>query len=125
MIQFRKEQIGEVIERLYNSEINAQIDWFWDAGFSFGIGDACNGWSLFNRRESPGSEKQNTHDIAETISAIAYKAQQIYPDSEFSKWYDELVAFQELKQRVIDGELVFYPENASVSTGILSFEVDA
>ena len=36
-----------------------------------------------------------------------------------------LSSFQELKQRVIDGELVFYPENASVSTGILSFEVDA
>jgi len=124
MIQFRKEQVGEVIERLYDSEINAQIDWFLDAGFSFGIGDACNGWSLFNRREAKNNENQNTHDIAETISAIAYKARQTYPDSEFSKWYNELESFIEIERAAKHGELVFYPENASVSTGILSF-VDA
>ena len=125
MIRFRKEQISEVIERLYDSEINAQIDWFWDAGFSFGIGDACNGWSLFNRRESTGSEKQNTHDIAETISALAWQTRQIYPDSWFSKWYDELESFIEIERAAKHGELVFYPENASVSIGVLSFEVDA
>lgn len=120
MIRFRKEQIGEVIERLYDSDINARIEWFWDAGYNISLRDDRNGFVGLN--DAP---KVDDYDIAETISALAWQARQIYPDSEFSKWYDELVAFQELKQRVIDGELVFYPENASVSTGILSFEVDA
>ena len=36
--------IGGAIRSLYDSEINAEINWFWDAGFCVGIGDEINGY---------------------------------------------------------------------------------
>jgi len=124
MIQFRKEQVGEVIERLYDSEINAEINWFWDTGFSVAIGDSINGRVVFSPI-TPEHIKINSHSIADAISVLAWQARQIYPDSEFSKWYNELESFIEIERAAKHGELVFYPENASVSIGVLSFEVDA
>jgi len=37
-------QLSELIQWLYYHEINASIDWFWDAGYRFRIGDKQNGY---------------------------------------------------------------------------------
>lgn len=32
------------IQHIYDREINASIEWFWDSGFHVRLGDAVNGW---------------------------------------------------------------------------------
>lgn len=39
----RKSNIIEVLEEIYNNEINFEISCFWDNGFSVRIGDPMNG----------------------------------------------------------------------------------
>jgi hypothetical protein len=32
------------LQKIYESEINVQISWMWDAGFRLGLGDCVNGF---------------------------------------------------------------------------------
>jgi len=32
------------LQRIYDSEINAEITWFWDGGFTVRLGDKMNGF---------------------------------------------------------------------------------
>lgn len=32
------------LQQIYDWELNARIDWFWDGGFDVALGDDCNGW---------------------------------------------------------------------------------
>jgi hypothetical protein len=36
--------LEEVLQIVYDSEINLKIDWFWDGGFNVRFGDDTNGW---------------------------------------------------------------------------------
>lgn len=107
MTQFRKEQIGEVIERLYDSEINARIDWFWDAGFSIGIGDNMNGWIAFDPI-LPDGIKINRHDISQAITLLAWNVRHAYPESDFSRWYDGIGLIIETEKAQNTTEFTFF-----------------
>lgn len=34
----------QILQDLYDSEINAKIEWFWDAKIDVALGDNLNGW---------------------------------------------------------------------------------
>ena len=66
-----------LLEQLYKSEINLQIDWFWDSGFSIRIGDEMNGFDA----------EFSSDDLQECIEWVEKKAKELYPESEFAKEY--------------------------------------
>lgn len=70
--------VGEVLQKMYDSEINIRMSWEWDAGVKWETDihfGECFGGS----------------DVAETVeSAIEGLAEYIcemYPGSEFEKWW--------------------------------------
>jgi hypothetical protein len=40
---------ADVLQRLYDSEINARIEWVWDGGVQWRLGDASNGYGAEGR----------------------------------------------------------------------------
>lgn len=36
--------MGEMLQDIYDHEINIRLEWFWDAGIVAAIGDEANGW---------------------------------------------------------------------------------
>lgn len=117
---FTESEIGEVLKRLYDSEINAKIEWFWGGGFKCTVGDFANGW--YNNYDFPEFETLNFRRINEAVSALAFRAADIYPDRDFAKWYIERKAYQELENAVADGRLVF--SGLGNGKGILEFKND-
>ena len=65
----------EVLQAIYDSEINLQISWLWDAGIDWKIWDELNWWEY--------SWTDKDLDIA--VVKIAKKCIELYPDSEFAK----------------------------------------
>lgn len=35
----------EILKEIYALEVNAKIEWFWDSGFTFTLGDNINGYA--------------------------------------------------------------------------------
>lgn len=65
----------ETLQRLYESEINAGINWIWDGGFE---------WKLQVGPEAYGG---NAPTVARAIEDLAVAAVAHYPDSEFARWW--------------------------------------
>lgn len=66
----------DILQALYDSEINFAIFTFWDAGFDAKIGDAMNGFCW---------EEGGFTTLQQTIDALAAAACVHYPDSAFAK----------------------------------------
>lgn len=64
-----------ILQRLYDSEINAKIEWFWDSGFDVTLGDHMNGYV----------DSMNTRDWAEAEAWLRDKAIEHWPQSDFAK----------------------------------------
>lgn len=64
-----------ILQKLYDSEINAKIEWFWDGGFEVSLGDPMNGWL----------DSLNTRDWSEAEGWLRAKAIERYPNSTFAK----------------------------------------
>jgi len=71
-------KLETVLQDLYNSEINLQISWFWDAGIEVKFGDDLNGWKP-NPLLLSNISKITKEIIKETIK--------LYPESQFAKKY--------------------------------------
>lgn len=65
----------DILQKLYDSEINFSISTFWDGGFEAKLGDVINGFSHHGSFES-----MNGAIIALTAWALIE-----YPNSKFSK----------------------------------------
>lgn len=65
----------DIMQQLYESEINCSISSFWDGGFTWKLGDPTNGYQAGGIAESYG-------DAAEALAAAARRH---YPDSDFAK----------------------------------------
>jgi hypothetical protein len=65
----------DIMQQLYESEINCSISSFWDGGFTWGLGDDHNGWQA-------GGEADTFADAA---AKLAEAARRHYPDSDFAK----------------------------------------
>jgi hypothetical protein len=68
---------GEIIQRLYDSEINACISWVYGGGFEWSLGDG-----IIVRR-SEGTAKR----LDDAAAAVADAAAVAYPDSDFAVWW--------------------------------------
>lgn len=64
-----------VLQELYDSEINVRIVSFWDDGYSISLGDEMNGFKA----------EFNTQDWAEAEEWLISEACRIWPDSVFAK----------------------------------------
>lgn len=65
-------QLGDVIDKLYASEINCSINWCWDAGIQVQLGDELNGF------------------VAEVIVNTSAEAA-AWLDAEVRQWYPNSV----------------------------------
>jgi hypothetical protein len=84
-----------VLQELYDSEINVTVSSFWDGGFQVKLGDPMNGYVAETR---VGSWTEAEQWLRET-------AAEIYPDSIFasgrrSSQADALAALQRLKDQL-------------------------
>lgn len=67
----------DILQRLYQSEINAGLSSFWDGGFTVFLGDKMNGCKAEKVFES-----RNLKQASEWLHTNALK---YYPDSEYAK----------------------------------------
>ncbi len=88
MILFPIERVGEVLQEIYNAEINLSLSSFWDAGFTVKIGDESNGWGVPYLQVLSDA----TNKINYVVSALAYWIYTEMPKSEFTEWYSREVA---------------------------------
>ena len=68
---------GEILQRLYDSEINAGIEWVWDGGVKWQLGDELNGW------RATGSAAT----VALAVPELAEDGAAEYPESDFAEWW--------------------------------------
>jgi hypothetical protein len=69
--------LDEVIDRLYDSELNASISWLWDGGFEVKLGDEMNGFVAENAA------------TLKTAAEVAYwldvAARRHFPESKYAR----------------------------------------
>jgi hypothetical protein len=65
----------DILQMLYDSEINFHLSCFWDAEIDWKLGDQMNGY------HASGKEKT----VALAIEALKDAALRVYPDSEFTR----------------------------------------
>ena len=86
--QFGLTQVGEVLQRIYDSELNVKIYWVRDNGIVWEIKDDNN------RTETSRIDATllNTEwgKVEYSISALAYEVYRLMPHSSFGKWYAAL-----------------------------------
>jgi hypothetical protein len=73
--------LEEVLQDLYDSEINAVISWLWDGGIDVGLGDELNGYDV----------EGQVSTFAEATAWLRDQACRHYPDSEFARKYGGFV----------------------------------
>ena len=81
----RKGEIGEILQRIYNSEIHFRLGWLWDGGVSFLEGsrspDPWEGLEHVLMRHTEETEMEDAFDeICEHLVAV-------YAKSDFAKWF--------------------------------------
>ena len=80
MILFTSSQVGEVLQRLYDSEINISISSDIMDGFRPSIYTDGRGSLLLMPSKS----------IMNVVDGLAFSAARDYPNSDFAKWYTTL-----------------------------------
>jgi len=68
---------AEVLQRLYDSEMNARIEWVWDGGVKWRLGDEYSGWKAEGKAAT----------VALAVLELAKTAVQHYPKSDFATWW--------------------------------------
>ena len=72
------------LQKVYDSEINLEISWFWDAGIEIRLGDKTNGFLA----------EETVRSVAEVIPWVKEAIAHFYPDSEYAASLDP-----EIKER--------------------------
>ena len=68
----------DILQALYNSEINCRIESFWDDGWIAWLGDEINGFPF---------AKVRGKTFAECVNNLAGQACSVYPMSKFTEHY--------------------------------------
>lgn len=74
------QRLGEVLSRLYDSEINCGLRSFWDAGWQAWLGDEMNG------HDAERSEIDTPDQVAAWLHENAIR---LYPNSEYARRYGQ------------------------------------
>ncbi len=64
----------DIIQQLYESEINCSVSSFWDSGFAWKLGDESNGFVA----------EGNCDSFSAVEEALASAARRHYPESDFA-----------------------------------------
>lgn len=76
-----EETLEQVIEALYISEINAQIQWCWDGGFDVSMGNtSVSGYGFAQN----AAAEANFKTVAEVTEWLSETAKKLYPKSLFA-----------------------------------------
>lgn len=75
-----KATVGEILQQLYDSELNASIGWFWDEGVEWKLGD-----EMGNGIKAQG----HAPTVDEAVRVLAAATIVHRPHSDFAKWYRE------------------------------------
>lgn len=81
MKQISKENIWEILNQLYNSEINIAISTFWDWGYFYTL-------DVKPYEEQKIINCTDEKDIVKVFNIIVADVLQTYPDSTFTKWFN-------------------------------------
>lgn len=89
MILFTSSQVGEVLQRLHDSEINILFSTYWNGGIDFEVGSHSNmsGTTKFRATLDFLKEPQKW-TIEAVLSDAALAAVARFPNSDFAKWYN-------------------------------------
>ena len=68
--------IGEILQRLYASEINIRIEWVWEGGVHWRLGDESNGWTARGISDS----------VAQAARDVGAAAAQAWREERFAAW---------------------------------------
>lgn len=68
--------LADVLEALYDSEINFKIQCFWDSGIEVMLGDEINGFRAYRRFES--------HELGEVAAWLDREARRCFPYSDYA-----------------------------------------
>jgi len=71
------DDLASFIEDLHDSEINAEISWFYDGVWGAKLGDPSNGYDA----------EATFPSLSQAVEWLRAKAIEIYPDGEFAKEY--------------------------------------
>ena len=78
--------VGEVLQRLYDSELHAQLGWQWDAGVDFQVEvNSPNVWTA-DPKAHPVVET-NQRDVAAGVQLMAETAVERFPLSALAAWW--------------------------------------
>jgi hypothetical protein len=69
--------VNQVLQRLYDSEINCCLSSFWDGGWTVKLGDATNGFVA----------EANVGSLDEAAQWLHEQAHEHFPDSEYAQKY--------------------------------------
>lgn len=84
--KLNKSEIGEVLQRLYDSEINLTMGWLWDMGITYSL--ETNTAPLSS--EYDNIEYTGQRLITDAFETIVRQVLSDYPQSEFTRWFVEL-----------------------------------
>ena len=91
------------LQRIYDSEINVRISWFWDGGIDVLLGDEMNGYLA----------EENFSSMADIVPWLQEAIAHFYPDSTYAKSLDPQIrerAVRRLFRPPTSGAQVVYPE---------------
>lgn len=68
----------EILQHLYDAELNASVGWFWDEGVE---------WKLGDDRGNGIKAEGHAPTVEEALKALANAAIHFYPHSDFANWW--------------------------------------
>lgn len=77
--------VGEILQKIYDSEINLSLGWLWDGGIDYAVGQELSSIKVAEIRLS----NVISGDISLAILQIADDVCREYPGSMFAKWWKE------------------------------------
>jgi len=73
--------LASELQRIYDSEINAEITWFWDGGFTVRLGDKMNGFLA----------EEDVNSVADILPWLQEAIAHFYPGSDYAQSLDPAV----------------------------------
>jgi hypothetical protein len=98
------------LQAIYDSEINVEISWFWDCGFTVRLGDQMNGFQA----------EETLATVAEIMPWLQEAIAHFYPDSTYSQKLD--VELRKMAERLLftpsrQGALIVCPHCGAPNAG--------
>lgn len=83
-------EVGEILQRIYDSEIHLRLGWLWDGGLEYSIG--CSSFDLFDEYNKAEVVYHGATDLRKGINEMAQDVADQYPESDFAKWWEDKCA---------------------------------